>query len=76
MPHFYFIDDDEASRYVLKNLTRTFTDATSLEFESAEAAMVSLRNEHMKTPSLIFLDLNMPGQSGFDFLREIKSDAR
>lgn len=73
-PHLYFIDDDEPSRYVLKNLTRKYLDATFTEFENATSALEALRGSLVKKPDLIFLDLSMPGISGFEFLREIKSD--
>lgn len=75
-PHLFFIDDDEPSRYVLKNLTKGFLNATYHEFDSAPAAMAALKDSRIRKPDLIFLDLNMPGVSGFDFLRDIKSEAR
>ena len=42
---------------------------------SGEEALIYLRAEK-DPPALILLDLKMPGMSGFDVLREIRSDER
>jgi len=41
----------------------------------AEHALAHLRCATNEKPALILLDLNMPGMSGAEFLRTIKSDA-
>jgi signal transduction histidine kinase len=64
------IDDEETSRYIARHLFRDSTyhvvEAPN-GIEGAERA----RFEH---PDLIFLDLVMPGRSGFEVLDDLKSD--
>jgi CheY-like chemotaxis protein len=50
-------------------------DLTVEAFKNAEKALASLR-EGTDLPSLILLDLNIPGMSGIAFLRQIRADER
>jgi DNA-binding NtrC family response regulator len=63
------VDDEEAARYGMRRALTTFGYNIS-EAGSAEAARALLKQQE---PDLLLLDVNLPGMSGLDFLREIKS---
>ena len=62
------IDDDEVARYIMKGLLAG-TKFTLLEAADGMKGMEIARNEH---PDVIFLDLMMPGMSGFEVILEMK----
>lgn len=62
------VDDEEASRYGMRRALTTFGYNVS-EAESAEAARILLKQQQ---PDLMLLDVNLPGISGLDFLRELR----
>jgi CheY-like chemotaxis protein len=68
------IDDNEIDRYVAKLVIEKNAFAQEIVcMESAKEALAYLKNLEAtpeELPHLIFLDINMPGMSGFDFLRE------
>jgi len=66
------VDDDEGVRGLLARLLRV-TGHIVEEAGSAEEAGETL--EH-STPDLILLDLQLPGKSGQEFLKEIRADTR
>jgi DNA-binding NtrC family response regulator len=63
------VDDEEASRYGMRRALSTFGYNVS-EANSAEAARALVKQQE---PDLMLLDVNLPGMSGLDFLRELKS---
>ena len=63
------VDDEEAARYGMRRALRTFGYNVS-EADSAEAARALVKQQE---PDLMLLDVNLPGMSGLDFLRELKS---
>ena len=63
------VDDEEAARYGMRRALTTFGYNIS-EASSAEAARALLKQHE---PDLLLLDVNLPGMSGLDFLREIKT---
>src|SRR5262244_2888399 len=63
------VDDEEAARYGMRRALTTF-GYNITEAGSAEAARALLKQHE---PDLLLLDVNLPGMSGLDFLREIKS---
>src|SRR5689334_8260666 len=65
------VDDEEAARYGMRRALTTFGYNIS-EAGSAEAARALLKQSE---PDLLLLDVNLPGLSGLDFLRELKSAA-
>ena len=64
------VDDDPA---LLKLLTTTFevADVDVVEAENADAARRQIRRAR---PSVIVLDVNMPGTNGLELCRELKDD--
>ena len=63
------VDDEEASRYGMRRALTTFGYNVS-EAGSAEEARALLKQLQ---PDLMLLDVNLPGMSGLEFLRELKS---
>ena len=63
------VDDEEAARYGMRRALTTL-GYNITEAGSAEAARALLKQAE---PDLLLLDVNLPGLSGLDFLRELKS---
>jgi len=63
------VDDEEAARYGMRRALTTL-GYNITEAGSAEAARPLLKQYE---PDLLLLDVNLPGLSGLDFLRELKS---
>ena len=63
------VDDEEAARYGMRRALTTL-GYNITEAGSAEAARALLKQTE---PDLLLLDVNLPGMSGLDFLREIKN---
>ena len=63
------VDDEEAARYGMRRALTTL-GYNITEAGSAEAARALLKQHE---PDLLLLDVNLPGMSGLDFLREIRS---
>ncbi|HEX8853398.1 MAG TPA: sigma-54 dependent transcriptional regulator, partial [Pyrinomonadaceae bacterium] len=65
--HVLVVDDEEAARYgirrALSNMNLDLSEAGSVE--AARPFIAS------KQPDLVLLDVNLPGQSGTDFLKEL-----
>jgi DNA-binding NtrC family response regulator len=62
------VDDEEASRYGMRRALTTFGYNVS-EADSVEAARILVRQQE---PDLMLLDVNLPGMSGLDFLKELQ----
>ena len=63
------VDDEEAARYGMRRALTTL-GYNITEAGSAEAARALLKQNE---PDLLLLDVNLPGMSGLDFLRELKN---
>ena len=71
-PRIMIIDDEESFRYILKKcLANILCDVT----ESGDG-MEGIRICRELRPDLIFLDLNMPGRSGWQFLQDLAASER
>ncbi len=66
------IDDDETSRYVLRHLL----SGTYYELIEATDGAGGLERARDEQPAAIFLDLVMPGMSGFEVLDALRADER
>jgi len=68
------IDDERLARNELKKLLQNYNDIEIIE----EAANVDEGIEKIETlnPDLIFLDIQMPGKTGFDLLAEVEKAPR
>ena len=62
------VDDEEAARYGMRRALSTFGYNVS-EADSAEAARLLVKQQE---PDLMLLDVNLPGMSGLDFLKELQ----
>jgi signal transduction histidine kinase/ActR/RegA family two-component response regulator len=65
------VDDEEPTRYVLRQALSTEPDWTVLE---AADGTEGLRLAQSETPDFVVLDLNMPGLDGFEVFRTLKGD--
>ncbi len=75
MKHSILIVDDDSDDIELTTLAieQCSVDVDVQSVTTGTAAFELLRNGHTP-PSLILLDLKMPGMSGLDFLRELRAD--
>lgn len=65
------IDDERLARAELRKLLLDFPEVEVIdEAANADEGISKIRNLH---PDLIFLDIQMPGKSGFDLLSELES---
>jgi len=69
-PKVLIIDDAENDRYVLKHRLR----GLSLDIVEATSGSDGIAKARADHPDLIFLDLAMPGMSGFEVLSTLKAD--
>ncbi|HET7840323.1 MAG TPA: sigma-54 dependent transcriptional regulator [Terriglobia bacterium] len=63
------VDDDDTARYGMRRALEEHYKIS--DAPSAAAARRAIASE---SPELILLDIEMPGESGLDFLRELKSN--
>lgn len=63
------VDDEEAARYGMRRALTTL-GYSICEADSAEAARALLKQQEA---DLLLLDVNLPGMSGLDFLRELRN---
>ena len=70
MPKVLIIDDERLARSELKRLLQEFPDVDVIgEAANAEEGLQKIESLN---PDLIFLDIQMPGKSGFDMLTELE----
>ena len=65
------IDDNALTRSVLRNILREGGYQMVREASEAEAGLALMRHF---LPDVICLDVNMPGKSGIELLRELKTE--
>jgi DNA-binding LytR/AlgR family response regulator len=68
------VDDQESARLVVRQLCAGIEDLDIIEEFSS--AIESIKFLNQQTVDVIFLDIHMPGFSGFDFVQTIKNTAR
>lgn len=64
------IDDERLARAELKKLLQEFSDVAVID--EAANANEGIDKIEMQNPDLIFLDIQMPGKTGFDLLGELE----
>jgi two-component system response regulator AtoC len=72
MPRILIADDDTDLRATLRELL-TDEGFDVKEADSGEAVLASLGNGASDRPSLVIMDVRMPGKSGMDVLRELRT---
>jgi len=70
--HILIIDDSEFDRRMIRLALEN--TASELKFTELNDGSNVLEQMAKISPSITFLDIRMPGKSGFDILSEIKSD--
>ena len=61
------VDDEEAARYGMARALKSYSVAEAGSVDDARKAIASAR------PDLMILDINLPGMSGLDYLRELSA---
>lgn len=70
-----YADDDADDRTWFSEACRTVSQSWQVHFvETGQQVIDYLRNTRSLMPSLIMLDLNMPGMDGRQTLKQIKED--
>ena len=74
IPNYLLIDDDDVIQFVHKNmLAKAHPDAhVTAVFSGAEALAFLEGCSEEEWPEMVFLDINMPMQTGFEFLDAMK----
>lgn len=68
----HYTDDDVDDLEMFKNaMEQSEAEVPLKTYNKADDFLRTIRKEHNKK-DIIFLDLNMPGKSGFDVLKEIR----
>lgn len=66
------VDDEPLAREDLRTILQEFNYVRiAAEADSIDSAVAEIKKHH---PNLIFLDIKLPGESGFDLLNRIKID--
>ncbi|RNI27577.1 response regulator [Rufibacter immobilis] len=73
----FLIDDDELHNFLCESIIRNHGFASSVSsFQWAEEALETLQKialqEPASLPEIIFLDINIPGMNGWDFIEEFQ----
>ena len=67
------IDDDSITNFLHQNVLDEAEIAENVVIaETVTEALTLLKTEVQEDPELIFLDLNLPGLSGWDFIEEYR----
>lgn len=67
------VDDDNITNYVNTHIIKRLNCAEKiLAFQKGKEALEYIKN-HTQEIELIFLDINMPGMDGWEFLEEYKN---
>ncbi|MDF2449545.1 MAG: rcp1 3 [Bacteroidota bacterium] len=75
--HIMVIDDDDDDRELFcKSLNQISEEIDCISEPSGTDALEYLNNPSKPVPDVIFLDINMPVMTGWQFLTTVKHDAR
>lgn len=68
------VDDNKVDNFYHERVIRKHGAIENIiSMNSAEEALQYLRNDMEPKPQVIFLDINMPGMDGWEFLEEFKN---
>src|SRR5215207_8095451 len=72
------VDDDTDDREIIRDafMSNHKNHREYVFIESGDLLLEYLQNDGQDLPSLIMLDLNMPGRDGREVLKDIKEDER
>jgi CheY-like chemotaxis protein len=71
MPDILIVDDNDAFREMLKRIL--VSRFPSIQIREAGDGDRAIRTAEIKVPDLIFMDVRLPGQSGFELTRRFKA---
>ena len=71
LPHILLVDDEED---ILELLSRAFDKAGGFRLSTVGDGRTALLQARRELPSLVVLDLSLPGLPGLEFLKTMKSD--
>jgi DNA-binding NarL/FixJ family response regulator len=75
--HLILIEDNDFDAYLIGEAARQLSYELNIRrFSTAPAAMLQLEDAVEHNPDGVLLDLNLPGGSGLDVLRKIRSSER
>lgn len=73
---FILVEDNEDHAVLVKKTLAGERVANELQvFGDAESALEHLRDPEVSSPQVVLLDINLPGMTGLEMLKEMKSDA-
>ena len=75
--HYLVVDDDKTNNLICDFTIRKFNKNATVDlYLIPEKALLSIEHKYSNTagtiPTILFLDVNMPSMSGFEFLDEFK----
>jgi two-component system LytT family response regulator len=70
--HTLIIDDESQSRLLIRKLLEDFTD-TGFIIQEAHNIKEALEKMNLTAPQLVFLDIRMQGETGFDLLDKLRN---
>lgn len=73
VPTVWVVDDDDDDQTFIELAFGVMTPAVNVLPLADGASLLTRLNESETVPRLIILDINMPGLSGFDTLRQLRS---
>jgi CheY-like chemotaxis protein len=71
----FYADDDEEDQELFKNIALEIKENLRLVIQKDGIELIKQLQSH-PLPDIIFLDLNMPRQNGYDALKEIRNDKK
>jgi CheY-like chemotaxis protein len=75
VPLVWVVDDDDDDQTFIEQAFGVMTPAVNVLPLTDGASLLTRLNESETAPRLIILDINMPGLSGFDTLRQLRSQS-
>ncbi|MNK49265.1 Response regulator rcp1 [compost metagenome] len=69
----FYTDDDEDDLCIFADAVESLPHNINLQTYSGSQNFLNALSDSPVIPSVIFLDLNMPGKNGFDVLQELRN---